>query len=585
VTMVGQTISHYSVIEKLGAGGMGEIYKAQDTRLNRFVAIKVLSAASVGDPEHRRRFIQEGQAASALNHPNIITIYDIVSQDALDCIVMEFIAGATLAECIPKEGMPLEQVLACAVQMADALRAAHAAGIIHRDLKPGNVMVTGSGLVKILDFGLAKLSFTTAVDPADETKPLHAPMTMEGSILGTVSYMSPEQAEGRRIDARSDIFSFGLVLYEMLTGAKAFGSGSAISTLAMILRDEARPISQVVRGIPPELELIVNRAMRKDPDHRWQSMQEMHAELLALKQRLDSVILMKPAAPLRKKSSALLPLAAIGAVVVIGLAFGVWWWENRAAAPIPAPPPPVARSTPPAATSGTASPAPSKASPPAPVPSEDSVLTNQAVLDMLQAKVPISVIVGQVRSAKTKFDLSTSEIILLSRNGATADLLEAMRNPKAAVPPVPSSAVSSVAPPASAPTVTIPGGIPLRIALTGNVPANPAAGQVLHFTVARDLRIGDSLVVARGTPLEGEIVDTGTAKVLLIRKSKATFRVSTVAASDGSNLTIRATPGRRADRVTASIEPPGHHDKDILAPAGAEYLVYVDGDQIVRVHH
>src|SRR5579863_5301877 len=318
--MIGQTISHYSVIEKLGAGGMGEIYKAQDTRLNRFVAIKILTAGSVGDPEHRRRFIQEGQAASALNHPNIITIYDIVTQDTLDCIVMEFIAGTTLAECIPKEGMTLAKVLSCAVQMADALSAAHAAGIIHRDLKPGNVMITGSGLVKILDFGLAKLSFTTAVDQTDETKPLHAPMTVEGSILGTVSYMSPEQAEGRRIDARSDIFSFGLVLYEMITGAKAFGSGSAISTLSMILRDEARPISQAVQGIPPELEVIVNRAMRKDPDHRWQSMQEMHAELLALKQRLDSVILVKPQTPIRKKSPALLPLAAIGAVVVIGLA-------------------------------------------------------------------------------------------------------------------------------------------------------------------------------------------------------------------------------------------------------------------------
>ena len=197
---------------------------------------------------------------------------------------------------------------------------------------------------------------------------------------------------------------------------------------------------------------------------------------------------------------------------------------------------------------------------------------------MLQAKVPVSVIVGQIRSSKTKFDLSTSEIIHLSKSGATADLLEAMRNPKAAAP-------SSVAPPASASTVTIPGGISLSIALAEDVPANPTAGQVLHFTVSRDLRVAGTLVVAKGTPLEGQIVDTGSAKVLLIKKGKATFRVSTVAASDGSNLTIRATPGRRTDKLNAPIEPPGHHDKDKLAPAGAEYVVYFDGDQTVSVHH
>ena len=187
--MIGQTISHYMVLEKLGAGGMGEIYKAQDTRLHRFVAIKVLSGGASGDPERRRRFIQEAQAASALNHPNIITIYDVLSHDGVGLIVMEYIAGSTLDALIPQAGMSVAKVLECAVQMASALEAAHAAGIVHRDLKPGNVMVTATGLVKILDFGLAKLiGPSMAVEENDATVPFTAPMTVEGSILGTVSY-------------------------------------------------------------------------------------------------------------------------------------------------------------------------------------------------------------------------------------------------------------------------------------------------------------------------------------------------------------------------------------------------------------
>ena len=277
--MIGQTISHYTVLEKLGAGGMGEIYKAQDTRLNRFVAIKVLSSGASGDTERHRRFIQEAQAASALNHPNIITIYDVLSQDGMDLMVMEYIAGSTLDVLIPKEGMTVGNVLGCAVQMASALEAAHAAGIVHRDLKPGNVMVTATGLVKILDFGLAKLTAPTMMlEENDATLPLSAPMTVEGSILGTVSYMSPEQADARPVDARSDIFTFGVVLYEMLTGRKAFAAGSTVSTLSAILRDDPRPMGEIVEGVPAELDRIVHRAMQKDPAQRWQSMQEVRTE-------------------------------------------------------------------------------------------------------------------------------------------------------------------------------------------------------------------------------------------------------------------------------------------------------------------
>src|SRR5678815_1718283 len=226
--MVGKTVHHYQFLEKLGAGGMGEIWKAQDTRLNRIVAVKVLTSASAGDPERRRRFIQEAQAASALNHPNIITIHDIISEGDAEFMVMEFVQGKTLIDLIPKGGLRVPQVLKYAVQMTDALQVAHSAHIVHRDLKPGNVMVTETGLVKVLDFGLAKLTdrsplSQTSVGVSDATQTIaEAPLTVEGSILGTVSYMSPEQAQGKKIDARSDIFSFAVVLYEMVTGTRAF---------------------------------------------------------------------------------------------------------------------------------------------------------------------------------------------------------------------------------------------------------------------------------------------------------------------------------------------------------------------------
>src|SRR5215475_9103061 len=223
--MIGRTISHYQVTERLGSGGMGEIFKARDPRLNRTVAIKALSIEGMGDPDRRRRFIQEAQAASGLNHPNIITIHDIISDAENEYMVMEYVSGKTLSELIQAGGLGVEKTLRYGVQISDALAAAHAAGIVHRDLKPGNVMVTESGLVKILDFGLAKLTEDTAISGLEDEKTLEVakrPKTEEGIIMGTASYMSPEQAEGRPVDARSDIFSLGSVLYEMVTGRKAF---------------------------------------------------------------------------------------------------------------------------------------------------------------------------------------------------------------------------------------------------------------------------------------------------------------------------------------------------------------------------
>jgi serine/threonine-protein kinase len=285
--MVGKKILHYQLIEKIGAGGMGEIYKAEDSRLNRMVAVKILSPGMSTDPERKRRFFQEAQAASALNHPNIITLYDIVSEGDMQCIVMEYIAGKTLRDLTPAGGLPPAQALQYAAQIASALTVAHSAGLIHRDLKPSNIMVTTSGLIKVLDFGLAKWVDTGMSGQGGDQSTLETALTREGSIIGTVSYMSPEQAEGKRVDARSDIFSYGSVLYEMLTGTRAFEGRSGISTLSAILRDDVKPIYETAPDTPPVLEQIVIRCLPKDPAMRWQSMKEIEGALLTLQRQLD----------------------------------------------------------------------------------------------------------------------------------------------------------------------------------------------------------------------------------------------------------------------------------------------------------
>lgn len=202
--MTGRTLSHYQILEQLGSGGMGEVYKARDTKLNRFVAIKVLKAEHVAQASRKQRFIQEAQSASALNHPNIVTIHEIDQRDGIDFMVMEFIPGKTLDARIPRQGMRLNEALRVAVQVAEGLRRAHAAGIVHRDLKPSNIMVADDGLVKVLDFGLAKLTERAPISQDEETR-TERPETEEGTVLGTTPYMSPEQAEGRKLDERTDI--------------------------------------------------------------------------------------------------------------------------------------------------------------------------------------------------------------------------------------------------------------------------------------------------------------------------------------------------------------------------------------------
>ena len=243
----GRTLSHYRLADTIGAGGMGEVYRGIDTRLNRPVAVKILPPQLLQDDDRRRRFTHEAKAASALNHPNIVTIYDVGSAAGIDFIVMEHVAGKTLEEIIGRRPMAITPLLRHATQIAEALTAAHAAGIVHRDLKPTNVMVTDQGLVKVLDFGLAKLTEVSpaAADQHTKTEGQGASPTERGMIVGTASYMSPEQAEGGTVDSRSDIFSFGSVMYEMATGRRAFEGSTTMSTIAAVLRDEPRPVSTV----------------------------------------------------------------------------------------------------------------------------------------------------------------------------------------------------------------------------------------------------------------------------------------------------------------------------------------------------
>jgi serine/threonine-protein kinase len=628
--MIGRTVSHYTVLEKLGAGGMGEIYKAQDTRLNRFVAMKVLSTANAGDVERRRRFVQEAQAASALNHPNIITIHDVVSTDGLEFMVMEFVSGVTLDDLVPKHGLNVQKSLDIAVQIADALQTAHAAGIVHRDLKPANVMVTSSGLVKILDFGIAKLTGPSPNVPnTDETLPIDSPMTVEGAILGTVCYMSPEQAQAKTVDPRSDIFSFGLVLYEMLTGQKAFAGDSALSTLSSILRDEAKPIGEIAQGVPPELEQIVRRAMRKDPNQRWQTMAEMRAALLLLKQKTDSGVLQTlisgpaVAAP-KKKSSLLVILIAAAAVVVLaaGGGGGWWWMKHRQAQQKPPVVAQVAPAPPPAVPEVSAAP-PAEAPAPA-----DAGMTNKDVLDMVAEKVPAVTIINQIRASKTNFDLSTAGVIQLTKGGVLPSIIEVMRNPKAdsaavkpparstpanvppptksaSAPPTPAeSTPAPVAAPVTAPpapvqpapatpapaaptriyTVSIPDAKPFNLTLAQDVPMKLTAGQKINFTITNDVKIGDVVVIAKGTPVSGTVVDPGDSKKLLIVKGKATFKLTNVDSAGGGKIAIRATPGH-TDKGDRPIELQGTKTKELLAPAGTEYMAYTEGEQTVTIKH
>jgi serine/threonine protein kinase len=643
--MVGKKIGHYTVVEMLGAGGMGDVFKAQDSKLNRFVAIKSLSLAGQGDAERRRRFAQEAQAASALNHPNIITIHDMIEDGDHEFMVMEFVGGQSLADRIPREGLGVAKTLQFGVQIADALRAAHTVGIVHRDLKPGNVMVTDTGLVKVLDFGLAKLQ---APQLSDETATLASnPLTIEGSILGTVSYMSPEQAQGRRVDARSDIFSFGVLLYEMVTGHKAFSQDSTISTIASILRDEVKPISDISNGVPAELEEIIGRALRKDPADRWQSMDEIFMMLAALKQKFDSGILAhtqlltsskvsgKPTTVGKKApgKSNMVPIFAGVAVLFVAAVGGGFWWnshkraqEQAAAQAAAAKQAAEAAAALPPAPSGALPAQPDPNTPPPPPP---GTLTNNDVIAMAQAKLSPNLIMTQIRTApETRFDLSTPELIRLAKEGVSDRVIEVMRNPKAAPPPsspttasnkspapqsnapvvtptpapvqvpipAPISQPVAVAPPptvtapppapanAGAPVVlhnvTVVGGTPFPIALLAAIPAGSEPGTPLKFRATQEYRVEGKVIIPQGAEVTGELL--GAGKKVAFIGGKTQFKLTSVAAVDGKKLRIKASSGR-GDKNQESIEPKGFKNKELLAPAGAQYMAYFDGDQTIAV--
>jgi len=597
---------------------MGEVYRARDTKLNRLVAIKILRPEQTRNTDLQRRFLQEAQAASALNHPNIVTIHDIVSEGGSDLMIMECVSGQTLGDLIPKGGLRVPQVLKYGVQIADALSAAHTAGIIHRDLKPGNIMVTESGLVKILDFGLAKLVAPESTGDPDATV-ANNPLTIEGSILGTVAYMSPEQAQGKKVDARSDIFAFGAVLYEMATGQRAFAGAHAVSTLTAVLRDEARPMPEIAPDVPPELDALIQKCLRKDPADRWQTTREIYDELSALKQGSDSGTLYRtrlvapvpppPVPPKPAKKSALLVPVLLGGILLLGaLGGGAYWYVTRKPIPLPAAPPVVTTDIPVS---------------PSPIPTE-KVLKNDDVIAMVKESVPPTLIISQIRSTKTDFDLSAQEIIRLHKDGVTEPVIEVMRNPSAkpsavgtavsppvtgtrsasspgptpasppgstpasppAGPGMPPAPVGPVAvappkpdakkgvPPVTAVTVTVltvRDGTPILMTLKAAVPEDASEGHPMQFTVTSDVKVDGVTVIAAGALATGEVFEAGKKRFL--GRSKMTYRLHQVQAADGKQLRLRATPSAgKGDDVSK---------RPVLAKGVTNYPGYIDGDASV----
>jgi Tol biopolymer transport system component len=285
--MIGRTLGHYKILEKLGSGGMGQVFAAEDTKLSRKVALKLLPEEMASSQARLSRFEREAKAVAAFNHPNIVTIHSVENAEGLHFIVMELVRGRRLSELIPTTGMPLARFLEIAIPVASAVSAAHQQGITHRDLKPDNIMVTDEGQVKILDFGLAK----PRREPPSPGRGSELPtehLTEEGAVLGTVAYMSPEQAKGKKVDHRSDIFSLGVVFYEMLTGWRPFHGDSPASVLSAILRDTPASMTDLNPVIPRDLDRIVKRCLVKDPDHRYQTAKDVRNELEDLKRQLDS---------------------------------------------------------------------------------------------------------------------------------------------------------------------------------------------------------------------------------------------------------------------------------------------------------
>src|SRR5213593_2214935 len=304
LSLVGKELGHYHVLSLLGSGGMGEVYLAEDARLKRKVALKLLPAGLTANQDRLRRFEQEARAASALNHPNIITIHEIGEVDGLNFIVTEFIAGETLRQRMATARLNLATVLDVATQTAGALAAAHAAGIVHRDLKPENIMVRPDGLIKVLDFGLAKLTEPRTSDVEGEAPTVARVDTKMGAIMGTAQYMSPEQARGLKVDARTDIFSLGVVLYEMLAGRAPFLGETTADIISVLLHKEPQPLSTLAPETPAELQSIISKALRKDKNERYQTVKDLLIDLTTLKQELEFAAKLERSAPPDSKDAA-----------------------------------------------------------------------------------------------------------------------------------------------------------------------------------------------------------------------------------------------------------------------------------------
>ena len=316
----GTKLGPYEIVAPIGAGGMGEVYKAKDTRLDRTVAIKVLPSHVASNPEVRQRFEREARAVSSLNHPHICTLYDIGSENGIDFMVMELIEGDTLADRLKKGALPLDQALRYGIEIADALDKAHRQGVVHRDLKPGNIMLMKSG-AKLLDFGLAKITAQQTNAAGLSALPTEAkPLTQEGSILGTFQYMAPEQLEGKEADARADLFALGAVLYEMLTGRKAFEGESQASLITAIMSAEPASISDLQPLTPFALERLVRRCLAKDPEDRWQSARDVTLELGWIRDKGDADVSTTAPAGARSRERLAWVLALLLAAAVVGVA-------------------------------------------------------------------------------------------------------------------------------------------------------------------------------------------------------------------------------------------------------------------------